>query len=325
MRSCGRWVAVRWVAPSVAVQSDPMDHDRLFKQLLMTFFFEFVVLFLPEVDAYLSRDTIEFLVKEIFTDLTGGERHEVDVIAKVKFRDADTFFLFHAEPQGRSRGRFPRRMFHYVARLDEKYDLPIYPVAIFTFDAPQRAEENRYQIVFPDRTVLDFSFRAIQLNRLDWKDFADKDNPVASALMAKMRTEPQDRPKVKLACMRMMLRLPLNDAQRALIREFVDFYLRLDAPERVIYEQEAAKLEPPEKEKVMAVINEWTEAALEQGREQVFVPLLSALGRIFGELPPELEEQVRRLSASQLKELGSEMVAIASLQDLQIWLDSRTA
>jgi hypothetical protein len=176
-----------------------MDHDRLFKQLLMTFFFEIVALFLPEVDKYLSRESIEFLDKEIFTDLTGGERHEVDVIAKVKFRDADAFFLFHAEPQSRSRGGFPRRMFHYVARLDEKYDLPVYPVAIFTFDTPQRAQEDRYRIAFPDRVVLDFSFRAIQLNRLDWKDFVDKDNPVASALMAKMRIEPQDRPKVKLA------------------------------------------------------------------------------------------------------------------------------
>jgi len=81
----------------------------------------------------------------IFTDLTGGERHEVDVIAKVKFRDKDAFFLFHAEPQSRSRGGFPRRMFHYLAWLDEKNAIPIYPVAIFTFDAPRRAEEDRYQ------------------------------------------------------------------------------------------------------------------------------------------------------------------------------------
>ena len=118
-----------------------MDHDRLFKQLLTTFFFEFIALFLPEVDKYLSRETIEFLDKEIFTDVTGGERREVDVIAKVKFRDTDTFFLFHAEPQSESRGDFPRRMFHYVARLDEKFGLPVYPVAIFTFDAPRRPEK----------------------------------------------------------------------------------------------------------------------------------------------------------------------------------------
>ena len=49
-----------------------MDHDRLFKQLLMTFFFEFVVLFLPEVDKYLSHERVEFLDKEIFSVPSGN-------------------------------------------------------------------------------------------------------------------------------------------------------------------------------------------------------------------------------------------------------------
>lgn len=33
-----------------------MDHDRLFKELLGTFFVEFMDLFLPHVGAYLDRD-----------------------------------------------------------------------------------------------------------------------------------------------------------------------------------------------------------------------------------------------------------------------------
>ena len=119
-------------------------------------------------------------------------------------------------------------------------------------------------------------------------------------------------------------RLSLNEAQRALIREFVDSYLRLDATERVIYEQEVAKLATPEKEKVMAVINEWTEAALEQGREQGLTaglsPFLRILRRTVGNLPVEVEEQVRRLSASQLEELADAQPALCSLADLRAWL-----
>ncbi len=34
-----------------------MDHDRLFKELLTTFFVEFLELFLPEIAAALDRDT----------------------------------------------------------------------------------------------------------------------------------------------------------------------------------------------------------------------------------------------------------------------------
>jgi hypothetical protein len=49
-----------------------IDHDRLFKELLTTFFVEFLDLFLPEVCAYLEQDSTEFLDKEVFTDVTSG-------------------------------------------------------------------------------------------------------------------------------------------------------------------------------------------------------------------------------------------------------------
>ena len=42
---------------------------------------------------------------------------------------------------------------------------------IFSYDRPYRPEPDRYRVVFPDRTVLDFRFRVIQLNRLNWRDF----------------------------------------------------------------------------------------------------------------------------------------------------------
>src|SRR5689334_10586925 len=113
-----------------------MDHDRLFKQLLTTYFAEFVELFLTDVSAYLERQSIRFLDKEVFTDLTGGERHEVDLIAQARFQGRDTFFLIHVESQARRESDFPRRMFRYFARLHEKFDLPIYPVALFSYDAP---------------------------------------------------------------------------------------------------------------------------------------------------------------------------------------------
>lgn len=88
-----------------------MDHDRMFKQLLTTFFVEFIELFCPEVAAYLRRDSIEFMDKEVFTDLTAGERHEVDLLVKAKFHDADAFFLIHVENQASAQEEFPKRMF----------------------------------------------------------------------------------------------------------------------------------------------------------------------------------------------------------------------
>ncbi len=44
-----------------------IDHDQLFKELLSTFFVEFIELFLPEVASYIERETITFLQQEYFT------------------------------------------------------------------------------------------------------------------------------------------------------------------------------------------------------------------------------------------------------------------
>ena len=68
-----------------------MDHDRLFKELLTTFFREFVDLFLPDVSLYMERDGLEFLNKEVFTDVLSAERHEVDLLVKARFRIIRSF------------------------------------------------------------------------------------------------------------------------------------------------------------------------------------------------------------------------------------------
>jgi hypothetical protein len=100
-----------------------MDHDRFFKELLTTFFVEFVKLFLPDVARYMDPNSIEFLDKEIFTDIASSESHEVDLIVKVRFRHGgQAFFLIHVESQASSRKDFARRMFRYFARLHEKYN-----------------------------------------------------------------------------------------------------------------------------------------------------------------------------------------------------------
>jgi len=103
-----------------------IDHDRLFKELLSTFFVEFLDLFLPEVLAYLDPESLVFLDKELFTDVTAGERKEADLVVKAQFQGQDAFFLVHVENQSQPQADFSRRMFNYFARLYEKYQLPVW-------------------------------------------------------------------------------------------------------------------------------------------------------------------------------------------------------
>ncbi|WP_204103138.1 MULTISPECIES: Rpn family recombination-promoting nuclease/putative transposase, partial [Spirulina sp. CCY15215] len=205
-----------------------IDHDRLFKELLTVFFVEFIELFFPELREYLDRNSVTFLDKEVFTDVTRGEKYETDLIVQVRFAKQNSYFLIHIENQSSFETAFNRRMFRYCSRLHEKFNLPIYPIVIFSYDRPKKAATNRYQIAFPDFQVLQFNYRVIQLNRLNWRDFLDRQNPVASALMAKMNIATEDRPRVKVECLRLLATLRLDPARMQLISGFVDSYLKLN-------------------------------------------------------------------------------------------------
>jgi hypothetical protein len=63
---------------SAESQSTFTDHDRLFKEVLTEFFFEFLELFFPAVSQFTARNSLIGLDKELFTDITAGETHEKD-------------------------------------------------------------------------------------------------------------------------------------------------------------------------------------------------------------------------------------------------------
>ena len=302
-----------------------VDHDQLFKKLISTFFWEFIELFLPQVLDYLDSDSLTFLPEEIFTDIPSGERRKIDLLAQVKFQEQPTCFLIHIESQSYTQPEFERRMFHYFARLDEKYRLPIYPVVIFSFDRPLRAEPSRYHVTFPDRQVLEFSYVAIQLNRLNWRQYLQHPNPVAAALMAKMKFKPEERAKVKLECLRMLVTLRLDPARTQLISGFVDTYLRLDAAEEKVFNTELEKLGLTEEEQVMEIVTSWMERGIEQGIQQGIQQgeaslVLRQLNRRFGEMTSRTCEQIRGLEVQQLEELAEALLDFESQADLSNWL-----
>ncbi|MDJ0589232.1 MAG: hypothetical protein QNJ72_04435 [Pleurocapsa sp. MO_226.B13] len=76
-----------------------INHDRLFKELITTFFVEFLELFFPSVLEYLDTDSIQFIDKEVFTDVTRGEKNILDLVALAKFQEQNYSFLIHVENQ----------------------------------------------------------------------------------------------------------------------------------------------------------------------------------------------------------------------------------
>jgi len=218
-----------------------MDHDQLFKDLLTTFFAEFLELFFPKMAAELDRPLIQ---------------------------------------------------------ADDTYSLAL-------FDVP----------------ILSFQFQAIQLNRLNWRDFLKKPNPVASALMAKMKIEPEDRPRAKLECLRMMLTLKYDPARSGLISQFMDSYLKLTPAETIVYTEAAEVLSPSEKEIAMTFTNEWTEKG---GRETGLRIVMRLLRKRFGELPEQITSRLNELPGDRLSELAEALLDFQTLNDAQVWLSNQT-
>jgi hypothetical protein len=248
--------------------------------------------------------------------VTAGERHRADLVN-----------------QASAQSDFNKRMFRYFARLYEEHGAPIYPVVIFSFDKPRRAEPNRLEVVFPGLPVLDFRYHVIQLNRLSWRDYARLPNPVASALMSKMRIAPEERPHVKLQCLRLLATLKLDPARMQLISGFVDTYLDLNASEEREFQVELEKEFPPQREEVMQIVTSWMregieqgleqgiEQGLEQGRQEEAAALIwRQLNRRVGALPETLEGRVRRLSLDKLELLGEALLDFAARADLDKWL-----
>jgi predicted transposase/invertase (TIGR01784 family) len=156
------------MSSKLASNPEPSDdqsqsHDQSFKELISTFFMEFLELFVPEVAMTIDPTSIKFLQQEYFTDLVEGETKIVDLLAEVKQAGQDATFLVHIEPQSTSQSVFPQRMFFYFSRLHQKHLKRIYPIAIFSYDEPYKAAESHYVVEFPDRKVLDFNFMAIQM------------------------------------------------------------------------------------------------------------------------------------------------------------------
>lgn len=305
-----------------------IDHDRLFKELLSTFFWEFIELFFPAVTTYLERDSITFLDKELFVDVTSGDRREVDLVVKARFRSQDSFFLIHCEHQSQPEANFGQRMFRYFARLYEKYALPVYPVVLFSHNTPRRTEPSSHQVVFPDKIVLEFNYSVIQLNRLHWRDFLRQENPIAAALMAKMQIQPQDRAKVKLECLRLLATLHLDAARMQLISGFIDTYLRLNLEEEQLFQMELGRMGLVEQEEVMKIVTSWMEQGLQQGKqegkqEEALLLILRQLNRRIGDINLELQEHIRSLSISQLEELGEALLDFSDTSDLITWLEQQ--
>jgi hypothetical protein len=239
-------------------KTEPIDHDRLFKELLETFFAEFIALFFPDLYQAIDLNHLNFLQQEVFTDVTVGEKHVVDLLVETRLRDEEGLILIHVENQAYIQQDFAERMFIYFTRLYQKFRRRILPIVVFSYDACLDESAN-FRLGFSFLEVLRFQFYKLELRKRNWREYVQGENPVAAALLSKMGYLPEEKVRVKVEFMRMLTRLQLDPARMTLLAGFFDTYLKLNEVEKIQFGVELEKLICEEASVVMHLTTSWHE------------------------------------------------------------------
>ena len=301
-----------------------IPHDRLFKELLTSFIHEFIELFVPHLAGLLAPASLVPLDKEAFPRLGSGRRREADLVWRACLRGGDeVYFLIHLEHQAQSRDDTPRRMFRYFFLFHDKHDLPVYPIALLSHSTSRKAAPSRYCVTFPGFTPLQFSYQTVQLNRMDWRDYLSSTNPIATALMSRMRIAPKDRPAVKLASLRQLRRLGLEHSKAMLISAFLDNYLELDPKEEAVFRAELSQLAQEEQQTIMKITTSWKEEGRAEGLiEGQHGSLATVLRARFGSVPEDI--QTALLEITDCNKLQDLLTAASTADSLSTFQESLT-
>ena len=143
-----------------------------------------------------------------------------------------------------------------ICRLYQEHRCQILPTAVFSY--PEiRDEPDRFEVKFPFMPVLDFRFLKLELRKQNWRGYLRSGNPVAAALLSKMGYKEQERVKVKLEFLRMLVKMELDPARMTLLTGFFETYLSLNASEDKELEEEMGKMDDKEARKMIELTTSW--------------------------------------------------------------------
>ena len=156
----------------------------------------------------------------------------------------------------------------------------------------------------------------VQLNQLQWRDYLENPNPLATALLTRMQVAPHERRAVKAACMAYLMRLPISAKRRRILRQFLEVYLPLQPEEERLLRAVLPDLAPIQPEESMTqIVGTWERL----GAVEI---ITEALDKRFGPLNAAIKDQIALYPYEMLKALNLAQFDFASLADLVAWLNA---
>jgi hypothetical protein len=247
----------------------PISHDQLFKELLHTFFPEFLTLFFPHVAAQLELtgpEAVTFLDRELFTDLPRGEQREPDVVAQVQRRDGTPqAVLIHVEVESRRRAEFPARMYDYHCLLRWRRRLHVLPIVLYLAPGAGGLTREQYGEDVLGMEVIRFWYSVVGLPDLEGAEYRAGESALGSALAALMKPGEAGKPMHKALCLLGVARHAGDEARQSLLQFVIESYAKLDENEEREF---TALLNEPPLQEVRAMISPYEQRGIERGREE---------------------------------------------------------
>ncbi len=294
------------------------QHDQRFKALLQAFFPDFMTLFFPEDASQFDFSTTEWLDKEQLLHPPSGEVLEVDLLARVRFKeqpDDETLAVVHIEVESRDAvATFHERMYEYYQPLWYKYR-NVLPVALYLRVGLDGIGVGTFVARVGKFEVNRFRYLYVGLPGLDAEPYLRSHNRLAIALSALMGMPRDQRPQNRAdALLELTVECQEHTAHCLILTEVVNAYLTLDAEQQRVFE-ELLKTEPYRR--IEPMYQTVYEKAVAEGRAQErreFVRKL--LERQFGPLPAEAVQRLETWPLDRLEDLAFAAGKSTSLQEL---------
>lgn len=308
------------------------DFDSPWKEMLETYFPEFVAFLFPEIHADIDWSKgYKFLDKELQQVVQDAElgRRYADKLVEVTRKSGDKgIVIVHIEVQGEPEAAFAERMYTYNYRLFDRYKLPIVSLAVLS-EAGLNWAKNSFGYDLWGCKV-DFSFPVVKLREYAdrWAELEASHNPFATVVMAHLKTietqqNYQARQRSKLDLIRRLYQHGYSREDIIKLFHFIDWMMRLPADLDKSVWLQVFKFE---EERRMPYISSMERFATETGREKgleqglqkgtknTLVDILSRLlVHRFTFVPENLQLQLTALSVAQLNELVNVALTIDSL------------
>jgi hypothetical protein len=303
-----------------------MRYDERLKELLQTFFAEFMESFFPEFAARLDLTRVSFLNKEAFTAIGSGGPQIMDLVAETPLKDGSgsEMVLILVELAGRRRPLTPKQLYDYYALLRRDHQLPVIPILVYVTGGKGKERWEEYREGAVGFSFVIFQYPRLRLRSLKAAEHARSGSPLECALAPLMDRRGTDLPALKIASMEGIARGGLPGGKAWLLSNFVNTYLPLSGEA----EEQYQALLGQEEHQMAKLIDYETWVAQNEARgeargratghvEAKREDIIAVLETRFAPVPEEWVQRVETMdSLPQLNSLFRQLLAVDSRDEV---------